>query len=309
MPDSTLLASIGDTPVVELPRLSPRPGVQLFAKLESHNPSGSIKDRIALAIVEELERSHGLQPGDLLVEASTGNTAIALAMVARQKGYRFRAVTPKRVVPSIHDVLDVMGVEVESVEPRLGMVGAIERARELADELGGYAVRQFDDPLNVETHRRSTGDEIVRDLGAVDALVSGIGTGGTLMGVGQRLREANPDVRLVGVEPRFGEKLQGLRSPDEGFLPPLLDLDELGGRFLVTASQSLVAARRVMREEGFLVGVSAGATLHAALRVASRMERGRIVVMCSDGAWKYLPSRPWDAAEAGDPRLDDVYWW
>lgn len=304
-----LLHTIGRTPLIELKRLNPKPGVRLFAKLEGQNPSGSVKDRVAMALVEAIEARHPLQPGDTLIEASTGNTAIALAMVARQRGYQLKVVIPHGVVPSISDILQLYGVEVIWVRPKAGMGGAIEECNRLAAENGWFAVGQFDNPVNVNTHYSSTGGEIARALPRIDVFVAGIGTGGTLMGVGRRLREANPNVKLIGVEPRLGECLQGLRSLEEGFRPPLLDLDALDGRFLVPSDRAIEAANRIIREEGIMAGVSSGATLTAALRVAERMEQGNIVMMFSDGGWKYLPSRPWEAAKQGDQNLDETHWW
>ncbi len=304
-----LLGLTGNTPLVELPRLSPKPGIRIFAKLEGQNPSGSVKDRIVLAMVEAAERRGDLKPGDTIVEASSGNTAIALAMVGVQRGYTVRVVLPKGVTPSVSDVLDVYGADVTWCEARAGLKGAIDTAREMADAQGYYCLGQFTDTVNVDAHYQGTGREILEALPTVDAFVAGIGTGGTIMGVGQRLREANPNVRIVGVEPRMGDKLQGLRSLSEGFMPPLLDLQQLDGRYLVDSASALQAAQRVVRAEGILAGVSSGATLHAALRVAEEMERGNIVVMFSDGGWKYLPSRPWDAADEGSPALDETHWW
>ena len=304
-----LLHNIGRTPLIELKHLSPRPGVRLFAKLEGQNPSGSVKDRVAMALVESLEARHALKPGDTLIEASTGNTAIALAMVARQRGYHLKVVIPHGVVPSIADILELYGVGIVWVRPKAGMQGAIDEANRLAAENGWYAVGQFDNPLNVDTHYRTTGAEIARGLPRVDVFVAGIGTGGTLMGVGRRLREHNPKVKLIGVEPRLGECLQGLRSLEEGFRPPLLDLDALDGRFLVGSDKAIEAANRIIQLEGIMAGVSSGAVLTAALRVAERLERGNIAMMFSDSGWKYLPSRPWDAAKRGEQDLDQIHWW
>lgn len=306
---SGLLKAIGATPLVELRALSPRPGVRIFAKVEGQNPSGSVKDRIALAMILDLERRFGLRPGATLVEASTGNTAIALALVARQRGYQLKVVVPEGVVPSIADALDLLGVELLWSKPRAGMGGAMEDCLRLASAHGWVPVGQFTSPVNVAAHYHTTGLEIASALDEVHAFVAGIGTGGTLMGVGRRLRERWPDVRLIGVEPHLGERLQGLRSLEEGFRPPLLDLDLLNGRFLVSAERALSLCQRVAREEGLLAGVSSGATLHAALRVAERMERGNVVVMFSDSGWKYLPARPWRDAIAHDPCLSELHWW
>ena len=307
----TLAALVGRTPLIELRDLSPRSGVRLFAKLEGQNPSGSVKDRIAVAMLDAAEESGALRPGATLVEASTGNTAIALAALAPRRGYRVRVVLPKGIVPSIADILDLYGAEIEWCEPEAGMRGAIRRVQEMAEQPGYYAVGQFSDPANVHCHYATTGDEIVRAMGetSVDVFVAGIGTGGTITGVARRLREEWPNVQVVGVEPRLGERLQGLRSLSEGYIPPLLDLGLLNRRFLVDSASAIAAAREVMRAEGVFAGVSSGAALHTALRVAEGMESGNIVMMFSDGAWKYLPSRPWDAAGADAEALDEVHWW
>jgi [CysO sulfur-carrier protein]-thiocarboxylate-dependent cysteine synthase len=306
---TSMLDLVGNTPLVELTKLSPKPGIRIFAKLEGGNPSGSVKDRIVLAMIESAEAQGMLRPGDTIVEASTGNTAIALAFVAKQKGYKVKVVLPKGVVPSMADVLHLYGAEFEWVEPSGGMRGAIEAAKALAQEAGVHELGQFTRSENVDAHYRTTGAEIVAAMDAVDVFVAGIGTGGTIMGVGRRLREAFPGVKVIGVEPRLGDRLQGLRSLVEGYIPPLLDLDSLDGRFLVDSASAIVEARRVVENEGFLAGVSSGATLAGALRVADRMDSGNIVVMFSDGGWKYLPAQPWDAADAADPRLDEVHWW
>jgi cysteine synthase len=300
---------VGNTPLVELPRLSPKPGIRIFAKLEGDNPSGSVKDRIAEAILDDAEARGALKPGSTLIEASTGNTAIALASAARRRGYELKVVVPEGVVPSIGDVLDLFGVEMIRVSPKAGMKGAIETAVRLAAENGWYATRQFDNRVNVQTHYETTGAELVAQLDRIDVFVAGVGTGGTMMGVGRRLRERWPEVKLVAVEPRMGEYLQGLRCMDDAFHPPLVDLSVLDGRFLVRSADALEAMRRIVREEGVLAGVSAGATLHAALRYAERLERANIVVMFSDGAWKYLPARPWQAALERSACLDEVHWW
>ena len=305
-----LLDTIGNTPLIELTRLELPDGIRLYAKLEGHNPSGSVKDRIAVALVRHLEKTRGLRPGDTLIEASTGNTAIALAMIARQRDYDFKVVIPRGVVPSIEDTLDLLGVEIIWCEPRSGMLGAIELSRTLAKERGWHVVGQFDSPVNVQTHYDTTGAEILQQLPRVDVLVAGIGTGGTMMGTGRRLRTRDPLLQMIGVEPKIGEQLQGLRSLEDGYHPPLLNLDELNGRFLVSSAVALSTARQVVRTEGIFAGVSSGAALHAALRVARRLKApANIVVMFSDGAWKYLPVRPWKDAIAGNPCLDETHWW
>ncbi len=311
-----LADAVGNTPLVECPRLSPRPGVRLFAKLEGGNPSGSIKDRVARALLDAAERSGALQPGGEIVEASSGNTAIALGALARSRGYRCHVVLPHGCVPTIADALALLGVRVTVCESVAGMKGAIDVAEAYARATGAVPMRQFSSPDNERVHYEETAAEILArfteggPLGErLDVFVAGIGTGGTIMGVGRRLREVNPQVRVVGVEPRMGERLQGLKSVDDGFAPPLLDLDLLSRRMLVDAATSLRAAERLMAAEGIVAGVSAGATLHAALSEADRLSTGNIVFMCSDGGWKYLPTRPWDAAAADDARLDETHWW
>ena len=307
-PDA-LLAQIGETPLVELTRLQPKPGVRLFAKLEGQNPTGSVKDRVALALVEDAERSGRLRPGQTIVEASSGNTGISLTMVARRKGYDVRIVLPREIAPSIGDALALFGADCIWCPKCVGMDDAIRRAHELSDKHGWYALGQFERPANVNAHYMGTGAELLRQLPKIDALVAGIGTGGTVMGVGRRLREAHPGVKVIGVEPCLGDRLQGLRSLAEGFRPPLLDLDQLDGRILVNAASAILAAKELATTEGICAGISAGATLYAARKTAQRMDEGNIVLVFSDGGWKYLPARPWEAAHAGDKRLDDLHWW
>ena len=305
----SLLSLIGNTPLVELTHLPPKPGVRIFAKLEGQNPTGSIKDRIVLAMIEAAERRGDLNPGDTIVEASSGNTAIALAMLGKQKGYGVRVVIPWGATPSVGDILNVYGVDITWCEPEAGMKGAIDLARSFAEAQGHYYLGQFADEVNLETHYQATGLEIVQALPTIDLFVGGIGTGGTIMGVGRRLRESNPDVRIIGVEPRMGERLQGLRNLSDGFIPPLLDLKQLDGRFLVDSASAIKMVHAIVRAEAIIAGISSGATLHVALRLAKGMDQGNIVVMFSDGGWKYLPARPWDAAQEGSEALDDTYWW
>ena len=315
MPLSSLLDLIGGTPLVELSKMasSDTEGVRIFAKLEGQNPSGSIKDRIVKAMVEQAEAQGRLQPGDTIIEASSGNTAIASCMVGKQRGYNVKVVIPPEVVPSVGDILRLLGAEVVWCEPGLGMKGAIDHAQALAKANGWQYLGQFDDRINMETHYAATGREIAEALEQVDVFVAGIGTAGTIMGVGKRLKEANPKVKVIGVEPRMGQSLQGLRSLSEGYVPPLLDLGMLSGRFLVDSATAIAAAKSVIEAEGIMAGVSSGATLHVARRIARRMagrsEKGNIVAMFSDGAWKYLPSHPWGAALEGDSDLDETHWW
>ncbi len=306
---SPLLKLVGNTPLVELRALSPKPGVRIYAKLEGQNPTGSIKDRVALALVEAAERRGDLKPGDTIVEASSGNTGIALAFVAKQRGYKAHIVLPRGVAPSIYDLLRMYDVEMTWCEADGGMRRAIDTAQEMAAARGFTPLGQFTERANTDVHYKTTGAEILADLPEVDVFIAGIGTSGTIMGVGKRLREARPNVRIIGIEPKLGERLQGLRSLEEGFLPPLLDLKALDGRFIVDSASAFDCAKRVARAEGILAGASAGATLHVAFKVAERIEKGNIVVMFADGGWKYLPSRPWDVTEKRDDHLDEIHWW
>jgi len=300
---------VGDTPLVELECCSPRPGIRLFAKLEGMNPSGSVKDRVALGLIAAGEASGKLKPGATIVEASSGNTAIALSMVAKQRGYKVKVVVPRGIVSSVHDVLHLLDAEIIWSEHKAGLAGAIQLAQQIADDQGHYLLGQFHNPLNVDIHYRGTGPEIVEDLPEVDVFVGGIGTGGTVMGVAKRLREHNPNVIIVGVEPVMGDHLQGLRSMDEAYAPPLVDLSQLNARYRVDSPSAIRRSEDVAHAEGIFVGMSCGASLHAALRISEKLDKANIVMMFSDGGWKYLPANPWDAARKDDPRLNDVHWW
>ena len=310
MTDASILDYIGNTPLVDVSRLSPKSGVRIFAKLESHNPTGSIKDRVAKQMVLSAEAEGLLTPGQTIIEASTGNTALALAMVSKQRGYRMKAVVSTRSTPGMGELLETHGVEVIWCEPQAGMKGAIDLAKKMAAEHGWYAPCQFENQANVLTHYETTGPEILDALPQVDVFVAGMGTGGTLMGVGRRLKERNPQTRVIGVEPHMGDPLQGLRSLEEGYIPPLLDLDRLDGRFLVDSRTAFQCAREVLDETGIFAGVSSGAALHCAQRVAQRMDRGIIVVIFADGGWKYLSASPWrEAAQRQVDHPDNMAWW
>lgn len=310
MSSSSILDTIGNTPLVELTHLSPKPGVRLYAKLEGANPTGSIKDRVARAIVQEAEARGDLQPGMTLVEASTGNMALSLALVAKQKGYGLIVVAPPMVAPGVTEMLALLGTRVIPAPFEAGMRGPIEKALRLAEEPGSYATRQFQAQANVRAHYETTGREILDALPEVDAFVAGIGTGGTITGVGRRLKEDNPSRRIVGVTPRLGDEIQGIRSLEEGYTPPLLDESLLDSRFLVDSAQSFSAMRALLESEGLFAGVSSGAVLYAALRVARRMSKGNVVALLADTGWRYTPTLL--GAEPllrvhGDP--DNRLWW
>ena len=306
-----ILHAIERTPLVELRNCSPRPGVRFFAKLEGQSATGSVKDRIARQMVLGPERDGRLHPGDTLVVASTGNTGIALAMVGRARGYHVRVVMPENVVPEIARTLAAYGANVEWVPTEQGMRKAITVARELGNQEGWLVLDQFSDPSNVQAHYDTTGPEILEDIAQVDVFVAGLGTGGTLMGAGRRLKEANRNTRVIAVEPHPGNQLQGLKSLSDGFTPPILDLDLLDGKILVRTRHAFRATAEVMRREAIFAGISSGAVLHAALKVAQRLPRGNVVLLFADSGWKYLATNLWTGApdDAEQHELDDIVWW
>ena len=293
MLNDDILHAIGRTPLIELRNCSPKPGVRLFAKLEGQNPSGSVKDRIALQMVLAAERTGRLRPGGAIVVASTGNTGIALALVGRARGHRVRVVMPENIADEIPRTLSAYGATIEWVPAEQGMRKAIAVAQGFAQREEELLLDQFADPLNTQAHYDTTGPEILDDLPGVDVFVAGLGTGGTLMGVGRRLKEANSATQVIAVEPHPGNQLQGLRSLAEGFIPPILDRDFLDGKILVSSRHAFRAAAEVMRREGIFAGVSSGAMRHAALKVAQCLPRGDIVLLFADGGWKYLATSLW----------------
>ncbi len=283
----------GGTPLIRLERISPRSEVAIFAKLEWYNPTGSVKDRVAEFMVEEAERQGRLRPGSRLIEPTSGNTGIALARLARLRGYRLTAVVPANISVERRRLLAGYGVEIVETPAELGSNGAIDRASSLAAGSGDVMLFQYGNEANPLAHYCGTGTEILQQLGPVDALVAGLGTGGTLMGAGRALREANPDTAVVAAEPPIGELVSGLRSIEDGYLPPVFDPAALDGRILVRTEQAVAMTRRLMNEEGLFAGISSGAAVHAALRWAERMERGTIVTVLPDAGWKYLSSGAW----------------
>jgi cysteine synthase B len=289
-----ILETIGNTPLVELKSFSPKPGVQIFAKLEGANPSGSIKDRIALKMIEDAEASGRLTPGAILLEPTSGNTGIALAMIARVKGYQFTAVMPDNVTSERRKMLELYGVKIVFSNGTQGSNGAVRLAKELAEQDKRYVMLyQYGNPANPLAHYEGTAPEIIRDLPDLDVLVAGLGTGGTLTGIARRLKEYNPAIKVVAAEPVQGEAVQGLRSLEDGFIPPVLDQSLLDSKLLVDGNDAILRTRQLKDQEGIFVGPSCGAALHAAIRVASTMDQGKIVVILADGGWKYLSEDLW----------------
>jgi cysteine synthase len=291
---SSILDTIGNTPLVELKSFSPRPGVQIFAKLEGANPSGSIKDRIAKKMIEEAEASGKLTHRSILLEPTSGNTGIALAMIARVKGYQFTAVMPDNVTQERRQMLELYGAQIIFSDGRLGSNGAVKLARELAQNDERYfMLYQYGNEANPRAHYEGTAVEIIEDLPDLDVFVAGLGTGGTLTGNARRLKEYNPAIKVVAAEPLQGEGVQGLRSLADGFVPPVLDQSLLDARILVAGGDAIRRTRQLKDQEGIFAGPSCGAALHAALRVAASMEHGKIVVILADGGWKYLSEDLW----------------
>ena len=291
---SSILETIGNTPLVELKSFSPRPGVQIFAKLEGANPSGSIKDRIAKKMIEEAEASGKFTPDTILLEPTSGNTGIALAMIARVKGYRFTAVMPDNVTRERHQMLELYGANIIFSDGNQGSNGAVKLAQELAQSDDRYLMLyQYGNEANPRAHYEGTAQEIIDDLPDLDVFVAGLGTGGTVTGSARRLKEYNPKIKIIAAEPLQGEGVQGLRSLQDGFVPPVLDQSLIDAKILVMSGDAVRRTRQLKDQEGIFAGPSCGAALHAALRVAETLERGKIVVILADGGWKYLSEDLW----------------
>jgi len=290
-----LVASIGNTPMVELRRLSPQPGARLFAKLEGANPTGSVKDRVARAMLADAIASGALQPGQTILEPSSGNTGISLAMIGARLGHPVRIVMPDNTTAERSQLLRLFGAEIVYSPGAEGSNGAIRLARVLsAADASLFMPYQYGNEANPRAHTETTGPEILAALPEVDAFVAGLGTGGTLTGVGRALRAARPGMRLIAAEPLPGELLQGLRSLDDGFVPPVLDASLLDDRYLVNNRDALIGVRRLLAEEGIFAGLSSGAALAVAIRVAREMPDGsQVVVLLADGGWKYLSTDLW----------------
>jgi len=285
----SVLDLIGNTPLVAAHQLSPNPAVRLFVKLEGMNPGGSVKDRIAKSMIEDAEAAGRLLPGDTILEPSSGNTGIGLALVCRVKGYKLRVVLPENVSVERRQLLEIFGAEVIPSPKEEGSNGAI---RVLAKEGDTVFLYQYGNAANPKAHYEGTGPEIWADCPDVDAFVAGLGTSGTLMGVGRYLKERKPTVKIVAVEPPAGEDVQGLRSLDEGYIPPIFDPEVLDRRFIVRLAESVEWTRR-LAELGIFAGLSSGAVLAGAAKVAAGMERGTIVALLPDGGWKYLSTGAW----------------
>jgi cysteine synthase len=301
----SLLDLIGNTPLVELTRLSPD-GVTIYAKLEGQNPTGSIKDRVALAMVDAAQ----LEPGRELLEPTSGNTGISLALVAKLRGLKLTCVMPANATPERRLVLELYGAQIVDSPAAEGSNGAVRVAQEMAAADPRYTMLfQYANEWNPRAHYEGTGAEIVRDLPRVDALVAGLGTGGTLMGTGARVREAFPDVVVAAAEPLPGDAVMGLRSLEDGYVPPILDVSKLDRKLLVSNAESVAAVRALLQREGIFAGVSAGAVVHVARRIAAELPEGSTVVaVLADGGWKYLSAEFWRLEEVEDSMASTLWW-
>ena len=304
---------IGNTPVVDISRFSPSPQVRLLAKLESQNPTGSVKDRVALSLIDQAEQDGLLVRGSggVILEPTSGNTGIGLAMIGRLHGYQVKVVMPESVSAERIQLLEGFGAEIIFSAAEKGTNESINVAKELAQENPSWFMPyQYGNQANPNAHYLTTGPEIARDVPDVDMFVAGLGTGGTLMGVGRALREHNPDVKIVAAAPHPDDKVQGLRSIEHGFIPPVLDLDALDARIMVEAEESFFWTQKLLTDAGVFVGVSSGAVLASAIRAAQRLENGTIVMLFADGGWKYLSTgiytRDWSDIQN---EVEGQTWW
>ncbi|HEV3471673.1 MAG TPA: cysteine synthase [Actinomycetota bacterium] len=313
MKHSSILDAIGRTPMIEVRRLSPKENVRLWVKLEGQNPTGSVKDRVAVALVASGEASGELTSDKVVLEPTSGNTGISLAMVCATKGYRFTAVMPDNASAERVQLLKAFGAEIIFSEGAKGTNGSVALAQEISQDTKYYMPFQYGNPANVNAHYEGTGKEIVDDLPGVSAFVAGLGTGGTLMGVGRRLKEHNAGVKVVAAEPELGELVYGLRSLDEGYIPPIFDPERIDGKIKVKARESIVWTRELLQKEGIFAGISAGAVIWVAQRVAERLSDdggGDVVCLLADGGWKYMSTEAWTQdIDTAETNVEEVLWW
>jgi cysteine synthase B len=306
-----IVQAIGHTPLVELKRLSPKPGVRIYAKLESYNPTGSVKDRVARSLIEDAEERGAIRPGQTILEPTSGNTGISLAMICSRKGYPLKVVMPDNVTAERTQLLKMYGAEIVYSPGEQGSNGAVAMALEMAEKDAGYYMPyQYGNEANPRAHYEGTAPEILEELDEVTAFVAGLGTGGTLMGNGRRLKEENPDTLIVAAEPMQGELVQGLRSLDDGFIPPIIDLSLLDRKIFVSNRDAVIWTKKLLEEEGLFVGVSSGAIARVAARVAGELDEGNVVFVVADDGWKYLSSGVYTKPlEELEETLDKASFW
>ena len=307
-----VVQAIGNTPLIELRRLSPKPGVRIWAKMESFNPTGSVKDRVARSLIEDAEEKGLIRPGQTILEPTSGNTGISLAMICRRKGYPLKVVMPDNVTPERTQLLHMFGAEIVYSPGDQGSNGAVAMALDMAEQDASYYMPyQYGNQANPLAHYNGTAPEILDELdGNIDAFVAGLGTGGTLMGNGRRFKEELGDrVKIVAAEPMQGEPVQGLRSLDDGFIPPIIDLSLLDRKIFVTNRDGILWTRKLLDEEGIFAGVSSGAIASIAVRIANEMDEGNIVFIVCDDGWKYLSSGIYTKPVDEIADLESTLWW
>ena len=309
---SSILDTIGNTPLVELRGFQPSPKVRIFAKLEGQNPSGSVKDRIAKLMLEKAELSGELSAEKTILEPSSGNTGVSLAMIANYKGYKVEVVMPDNVTSERQSLIESFGATITFSDGEKGTNGAIEVAKRMvAENPDKYLMLyQYGNEANPEAHYSGTAQEIIDELPDVDVFIAGLGTGGSLTGAGHRLKENNANTRIIAVVPHPEERIQGLRSLEDGFIPPILDEKILDGQFIITSEESFEFTKRLLEKESIFAGISSGAVLACALRVAEKMESGNIVCLFADGGWKYLSTGVWTKPIAElEAEIGKKIWW
>src|SRR6202161_2466918 len=306
-----LVQAIGHTPLIELKRLSPKPGVRIWAKLESRNPTGSVKDRVARAMIADAEKKGLTRPGQTILEPTSGNTGISLAMICGRKGYPLKVVMPQNMTKERTDRLRMYGAEIVYSEGSKGSNGAVELALDMAEKDAGYYMPyQYGNQANPLAHYNGTALEILEELDEVTAFVAGLGTGGTLMGNGRRLKEELGDaVKIVAAEPMQGEPVPGLRALAGGLIPPIIDLSLLDRKIFVTNSDAIQWTRKLLDEESVFAGVSSGAIARVAVRIAGELDEGNVVFIVADDGWKYLSSGIYTLALEEIENLDSTVWW
>jgi cysteine synthase len=305
-----VIGAIGHTPIVELKKLAPKEGVRLFAKLEFYNPTGSVKDRVARSMIERAEEEGAIAPGQTILEPTSGNTGISLGLICRLKGYPLTVVMPENVTEERTRLLKMYGAEIVYSEGAKGSNGAVEVALDMAEKDSRfYMPYQYGNQANPDAHYYGTAEEIIEDLGEVAAFVAGLGTGGTLMGNGRRLKEHDPNTKVVAAEPLQGEDVQGLRSLADGFIPPIIDISLLDRKILVSNRDGIVWTRKLFFEEGIFAGVSSGAIASVAVRIANELDEGNVVFLVADDGNKYLSAELWTKSLDELEAVDSTVWW